>query len=79
MKEIKVLLNEVETVKRFNQVANNFSSDIDVFRDRYIIDAKSLMGLFVLDLSKPLNVRLISDDKDEIKQFDEVMKEFTIK
>lgn len=74
--KLKVKLNNYNNAKKFNELTNTFVSDIDVMKGRYIIDAKSLMGLFTLDLSSPIMVELHSEDTEEIERFAEVMKEF---
>lgn len=74
--KLKVKLNNYNNAKKFNELANTFVSDIDIMKGRYIIDAKSLMGLFTLDLSNPIMVELHSEDIEEIERFIEVMKEF---
>ena len=73
---LTVILNNYSNAQKFNKVVNTFNDDIDVIKGRYIIDGKSLMGLFTLDLSKPVDVVLWSDDKEEITRFNEAMKEF---
>lgn len=66
MTEVKIRLSSVNDVKDF-VVAVSFSScDIDIAADRYIIDAKSIMGIFSLDLSKPLVLKINSTDENEI-------------
>lgn len=45
---------------------------------RYIIDAKSALGVYALDLRKPIDVEIHSDDEEEIKRFNMVMEEFKI-
>ena len=74
--QVTIYLNDFMKVKKFNQVISKFISDIDIVRDRYVIDAKSIMGIYTLDLSKPVDVILHSDDNEEIDRFSEVMKEF---
>ena len=76
MKEIVVNINNIEKVKRFVSDALSFKSDIDILDGRYIIDGKSIMGVFSLDLSKKLVARINSDNKEEIDRFYEVMKEY---
>ncbi len=73
---LTVILNNYNNAQKFNKVVNTFNDDIDVIKGRYIIDGKSLMGLFTLDLSKPVDVVLWSDDRNDIERFNEVMKEF---
>ena len=74
--ELTLDLNTFEKAKKFTDAANKFNSDIDVIRDRYVIDAKSVIGIFTIDLTKPVKVRIISDDTAEITRFNEQMEEF---
>lgn len=76
MNTVTVNLNGIEAVKRFNTVVSNFYSEIDIVKGRYVIDAKSIMGIFSLDLSKPIDVVIHSHNEDEIVHFYDVMKEF---
>lgn len=66
MVERKIQLSSVNDVKEFVSAVSFCGCDIDIAADRYIIDAKSIMGIFSLDLSKPLELRIISDDENEI-------------
>ena len=75
-KKIKVNLNRPEVVKRFLQVARTFLSDIDIMTESAVLDAKSIMGVYALDLSKDMYVRIISDDVEECRRFDAAMEEF---
>ena len=75
-KKIKVNLNKPEVVKRFLQVAKTFLSDIDIMTESAVLDAKSIMGVYALDLSKDTYVRIISDDVEECRRFDAAMEEF---
>lgn len=58
-----ILIDNVTKIKEFNKLTLEFPCDIDVISGRYIIDAKSLMGLFSVDLSKPIEIKL--DNKYE--------------
>ena len=58
-----ILIDNVTKIKEFNKLTLEFPCDIDVISGRYIIDAKSLMGLFSIDLSKPIEIKL--DNKYE--------------
>ncbi len=62
MKTFKIKLNEIEQAKIFNSVVTHYSEDMDLANGRYIIDAKSIMGLFSLDLSKEINLVVHTDD-----------------
>lgn len=58
MKTIKVALNSIDRVKTFVNEINRFDTDFDLVSGRYVIDAKSIMGIFSLDLSKPIDLNI---------------------
>lgn len=62
MKSVNISLDTIEKVKRFVNFVTALDGDYDLVSDRYVVDAKSIMGIFSLDLSKPL--RLDIHDKD---------------
>lgn len=57
-KTYTILLNSINKVKDFANMINRFECDADLASGRYIIDAKSIMGIFSLDLSKPINLNI---------------------
>lgn len=63
MKEIKINLNKIEDVKKFVNIVSKYNFETTIKSGRYIIDAKSIMGLFSLDLSKPVALVIEADDK----------------
>ena len=73
---ITVTLNDFIKIKNFSSEVGKFESDIDLVKGRYIIDAKSTIGIFTLDLSAPVDVVIHSDNEDEIRRFNEVMEAF---
>lgn len=73
MKEFKVLLNSINDVKDFVRSASSLPCDIDVVSGRYVVDAKSLLGMFSLDPTKPVLVQLHGTDADATK-FAELIK-----
>ena len=74
--KITAALNDFIKIKNFSSEVVKFESDIDLVKGRYIIDAKSTIGIFTLDLSSPVDVIIHSDNEDEIKRFNEVMEAF---
>lgn len=74
--KVTVNLNDFNKIKKFNQSVSTFESDIDLVKGRYIIDSKSTIGIFTLDLSVPVDVVIHSDNEDEIRRFNVVMEEF---
>ena len=76
MKETKVHLASIDDVKNFVSAVSQFAGDIDIVGGRYIIDAKSILGLFSLDLSKPLRVQIHADE--EAPQVEEALSEWIV-
>ena len=66
MKTVQISLNSIDKVKSFVNDITKFSYDFDLVSGRYVIDAKSIMGIFSLDLSKPLTLCAHFDDADEL-------------
>lgn len=58
----KVLLNTIEKVKKFVGITTDFETNVFMISERYIIDAKSIMGIFSLDLSKPIEMKFERGD-----------------
>ena len=54
--EVKFRLSSIEDVRNFVEVVRQFEGDIDLASGRYIVDAKSIMGIFSLDLMKPITL-----------------------
>jgi len=65
MQSLTVNLNSIEKVRKFVTVLYGIESDFDLASDRYVIDAKSIMGIFSLDLSKDLRLDIYNDDMVE--------------
>ena len=65
MKTVKISLNSIDKVKSFVNDVTRFDTDFDLVSGRYVIDAKSIMGIFSLDLSKPIDLSIHSEDKTE--------------
>ena len=56
MKSVTISLDTIEKVRSFVNTVSRQAGDFDLVSDRYVIDAKSIMGIFSLDLSKPLRL-----------------------
>ncbi|MBQ8638812.1 MAG: HPr family phosphocarrier protein [Lachnospiraceae bacterium] len=69
MTTVKISLNSIDKVKSFVNDLTKFDSDFDLVSGRYVIDAKSIMGIFSLDLSKPIDLNI-----HEEKNVDAVLK-----
>ena len=68
MKELKVKSSTINDVKEFVSTVMLFGYDIDLISGRYAIDAKSIMGIFSIDLSKELKLVAHSDDTAELEE-----------
>ena len=66
MKSIQISLQMASSVKEFVNIVQEYAFEIDLRCDRYVVDAKSILGIFSLDLSKPINVEIHSDDCEEL-------------
>ena len=64
MKECMVMLNSIDDVKEFVALTNKAAFDCDLVSGRYAVDAKSIMGIFSLDLSKHLKMVVHADGKE---------------
>ncbi len=62
MKTVKISLNSIDKVKSFVNDITKFDNDFDLVSGRYVIDAKSIMGIFSLDLSKPISLNIHAEE-----------------
>lgn len=73
MKSTVIKLDTINDVKNFVNTVSKYDFDVDLVSGRYAVDAKSIMGIFSLDLAKPIKVEIYSDNcqqfMDEIKGF----------
>ena len=76
MKTVKISLNSIDKVKSFVNDISKFSYDFDLVSGRYVIDAKSIMGIFSLDLSRPIMLNI--HNEDEIDTILEVLKPYIV-
>lgn len=78
MKSVRISLQMASQVKKFVSIVQNYSFEIDLRSDRYVVDAKSILGIFSLDLSKPIDVEIHADEKSkaECEKLIEELKQF---
>lgn len=65
MKTFNIMLKSINDVKDFVNIVNKYDFDVDLTSGRYIVDAKSIMGIFSLDLSKPIDLNIHGEDNLE--------------
>lgn len=77
MKTVKISLNSIDKVKSFVNEITKYDYDFDLVSGRYVIDAKSIMGIFSLDLSKSIDLNIHADDS-EIEKILETLKPYIV-
>ena len=76
MKTVQISLNSIDKVKAFVNDISKYDFDFDLVSGRYVIDAKSIMGIFSLDLSKAIDVQIHGDDPEKLA---DALAEFIVK
>lgn len=80
MREVKINLNTIEKVKLFVTIISKYPSDCDIVSEsrKYVIDAKSIMGIFSLDLSKNLILVIHTDNDIIASEIEEAISDFKV-
>lgn len=76
MKKVMVNLSASQQIKDFVNILSKYSFDMDLRSGKYLVDAKSILGIFSLDLSKPVELELLTDNEEEINKFMADIKPF---
>ena len=76
MKTVQISLNSIDKVKAFVNDITRFDCDFDLVSGRYVIDAKSIMGIFSLDLSKPIDLNI--HEQNNIDKVLETLKPYIV-
>lgn len=77
-KEYWIELDTIDGAKQLNAIALSYEEDIDIIKGRYVIDAKSILGIFSLDISKPAKIKIHSDDLSVLDKFYQDIKDFVL-
>ena len=73
MKQINIKLSLAENVKTFVNMVIRYPYDMDLRAGRHVVDAKSILGIFSLDLNKPITLEVYTDDCEDLI---EALKDF---
>ena len=65
----KIVLNGIHDTKQFNWLASQMPCDVNLRSGKYCVDAKSILGIFSLELSLPVTLELESDDSTLLERF----------
>ncbi len=79
MKTVSISLNSIDKVKSFVNDLQKFDVDFDLVSGRYVIDAKSIMGIFSLDLSKNIDLNIHSESDEETNTILSVLNQYVVK
>lgn len=74
----KIKLDTIEKVKKFIGIVDKFENDIDIIQGRYLVNAKSIMAIFSLELTKPLTVIIHDASMKDVSKLEELMEEFKV-
>lgn len=74
-----IRLNSVDDVRMFVQAVSPCPFEVDLISKRYVVDAKSIMGIFSLDLANELRVSIHTDEEDQRLAFEKAVKDFELK
>jgi len=72
--KLKLRLHTPDEIKRFVDITSRYREDLSLIRDRYVVDAKSILGIFSMDLNKPL--MLVAESENEYLRND--LREFVV-
>lgn len=78
MKTVQISLNSIDKVKSFVNEITKYDFDFDLISGRYVIDAKSIMGIFSLDLSKPIQLNIHVEEAAEADVVMEALSTYII-
>ena len=74
MKSVKISLNSIDKVKSFVNDIAKFDAEFDLVSGRYVIDAKSIMGIFSLDISQPIDLNIHAEGMNEHHKIEGIFK-----
>ena len=66
MKSVMIRLSLVENVNKFVNIVSRYPFEMDLRAGRHVVDAKSIVGIFSLDLSRPITLEIYSDDCEQL-------------
>ena len=78
MTSVQINLNSIEKIKSFVNKNTKFDAEFDLVSGRYVIDAKSIMGIFSLDISKPIDLNIHADTESETTEILDAIKPYVV-
>lgn len=71
---VKIQIDSVDKVKKFSSIISKEEMDCEIVEGVHIVDAKSIMGIFSINLAKPVQLNIHSDDREILNK----LKEFIV-
>ncbi len=68
MNTVQIKLSSIQDVRNFVDIVSRYEMEIDLASGRYVVDAKSIMGIFSLDLLKPITLTAHGDKTDDLME-----------
>ena len=78
MNTFNILINTIDKVKRFVNLTNRCEADVDIISGRLLVDAKSIMGIFSMDLTRPMTLRVHESNIEKLEEYKKLFEEFII-
>lgn len=76
--KVQVSINSISKVKEFCYKVSDIPEDLDLIIGRYCVDAKSIMGIFSIDITKPLTLVIHTTIEDRALEIKDILKEYII-
>lgn len=78
MNTFNISINTIDKVKRFVNLTNRCEADVDIVSGRLLVDAKSIMGIFSMDLTRPMTLRVHESNIEKLEEYKKLFEEFII-
>ena len=78
MNTFNISINTIDKVKRFVNLTNRCEADVDIISGRLLVDAKSIMGIFSMDLTRPMTLRVHESNIKKLEEYKKLFEEFII-
>lgn len=78
MNTFNISINTIDKVKRFVNLTNRCDADVDIISGRLLVDAKSIMGIFSMDLTRPMTLRVHESNIEKLEEYKKLFEEFII-
>lgn len=78
MNTFRISINTIDKVKRFVNLTNKCEADVDIVSGRLLVDAKSIMSIFSMDLTRPMTLRIHESNTEKLEEYKKLFEEFII-